>query len=169
MPAPTRRQGSRRSIQETPYSPEAEAATGPGRGSRRTSFHEDPAASCDRTSPTDASASEREQNAHRSPGRVAARWLLPFRSGSLGAGQRAPSDSATHQMRQRGSRLGRDHNDGEGAASGARLPAAASRRGCRANQTPCPNLTRAVFADLVRAAQAARHGPPRPKWFTPES
>src|ERR1035437_7582656 len=32
-----------------------------------------------------------------------------------------------------------------------------------------PNLTRAVFADLVRAAQAARHGPPRPKWFTPES
>src|ERR1019366_2233486 len=28
-----------------------------------------------------------------------------------------------------------------------------------------PNLTRAVFADLVRAAQAARHGPPRPKWF----
>ena len=37
-------------------------------------------------------------------------------------------------MRQRGPRLGRDHNDGEGAASGARLPAAGSRRGCRTNQ-----------------------------------
>jgi hypothetical protein len=48
-------------------------------------------------------------------------------------------------------------------------PAAPSRRGCRTNQTACTNLTMAVFADLVRAAQAAQAGPSRRKWFTPES
>jgi hypothetical protein len=63
-------------------------------------FHEDPAASCDRTSPTDASASE---------------------------------------------------------------------RGCRTNQTGCTNLTTGDFVELVRGAQAGRAGPPRRKWFTPES
>src|ERR1039458_534217 len=33
-----------------------------------------------------------------------------------------PQTAATHQMRQRGPRLGRDHNDGEGAASGSEVP-----------------------------------------------
>jgi hypothetical protein len=41
--------------------------------------------------------------------------------------------------------------------------------GCRTNQTRCTNRTMAVLADLVRTAQVARAGPPRPKWFTPES
>ena len=41
-------------------------------------------------------------------------------------------------------------------------------RGCRTNQTACTNLTMAVFADLVRAAQAARAGPSRTKWFNPK-
>ena len=41
-------------------------------------------------------------------------------------------------------------------------------RGCRTNQTACTNLTMAAFADLVRAAQSARAGPSRPKWFTPK-
>ena len=45
----------------------------------------------------------------------------------------------------------------------------ACRRGCRTNQTGCTNLTTADFADLVRAAQAGRAGPPRRKRFTPES
>jgi hypothetical protein len=42
-------------------------------------------------------------------------------------------------------------------------------RGCRTNQTGCTNLTTADFADVLRAAQAARAGPPQRKWFTPES
>jgi hypothetical protein len=42
-------------------------------------------------------------------------------------------------------------------------------RGCRTNQTGCTNLTTADFADVVRAAQAGRAGPPRRKRFTPES
>ena len=46
--------------------------------------------------------------------------------------------------------------------------ALASGGGCRTNQTACTNLTTPVFADLVRAAQAAREGPSRPKWFTPK-
>src|ERR1019366_9719253 len=40
--------------------------------------------------------------------------------------------------------------------------------GCRTNQTACTNLTMAEFADVVRAAQSARAGPSRPKWFTPK-
>ena len=47
--------------------------------------------------------------------------------------------------------------------------ACAMERGRRTNQTPCTNLTTAVFADLVRAAQAARGGPPRLKRLAPES
>jgi hypothetical protein len=58
----------------------------------------------------------------------ARRQLLVLRS------SRPVLAAGLHQMRQRGPRLGRDHNDGEGAASGARLPAAGSRRGCRTNQ-----------------------------------
>src|ERR1019366_5240292 len=54
----------------------------------------------------------------------------------------------------------------------ARLPgvrrASAPVRGCRTNQTACTNLTMAEFADVVRAAQSARTGPSRPKWFTPK-
>src|ERR1019366_8163218 len=45
---------------------------------------------------------------------------------------------------------------------------AALAGGGRTNQTACTNLTTPVFADLVRAAQAARAGPSRPKWFTPK-
>ncbi len=47
--------------------------------------------------------------------------------------------------------------------------ATASVRGSRTNQTPCTILTTAVFADLVRAAQSARAGPPRLKRLAPES
>ena len=46
---------------------------------------------------------------------------------------------------------------------------AGCRRGRRTNQTPCTNLTTAVFADLVTAAQSARAGPPRLKRLSPES
>src|ERR1035437_1519374 len=48
-------------------------------------------------------------------------------------------------------------------------PTAGLVGGCRTNQTGCTNLTTADFADPVRAAQAGRAGPPRRKWFTPES
>jgi hypothetical protein len=41
--------------------------------------------------------------------------------------------------------------------------------GCRTNKTRCTHRTTAGLADLVRTAQAARAGPHRPKWFTPES
>src|ERR1019366_8522993 len=55
------------------------------------------------------------------------------------------------------------------AWSGSVGVAAAFDGGCRTNQTGCTNLTTANFADLVRAAQVGRAGPPRRKWFTPES
>ena len=55
------------------------------------------------------------------------------------------------------------------AATGSRIESAGLARGCRTNQTGCTNLTTADFADLVRAAQAGRAGPPRRKRFTPES
>ncbi len=45
-------------------------------------FRREAAVSAAGSSQADAAAAEREQNSHRSPGRVAARSLLPFRSGS---------------------------------------------------------------------------------------
>jgi hypothetical protein len=48
-------------------------------------------------------------------------------------------------------------------------PAFAFHGGRRTNQTACMNCTTALFAGLVRAAQAARAGPPQPKRFSQES
>jgi len=45
----------------------------------------------------------------------------------------------------------------------------ARSRGCRTNQGRCTNDTTRFSADLVRAAQAAEAGPPRPKCFTADS
>lgn len=57
----------------------------------------------------------------------------------------------------------------DGAVRQGRRRAVAARRGCRTNQTGCPNLTTAVLADLVKTAQTAKAGLARPKWFTPKS
>ena len=51
----------------------------------------------------------------------------------------------------------------------ANAKTAARLGGRRTNQTPCTNLTTAVFADLVRAAQSTRASPPRLKRLAPES
>lgn len=48
-------------------------------------------------------------------------------------------------------------------------PAAPFHGGRRTNQTACMNYTTALFAGLMRAAQAGRAGPPQPKRFTPGS
>ena len=54
-------------------------------------------------------------------------------------------------------------------AKAHRTGAIAASRGCRINQTPCTNLTTAIFADLVRGAQPAEAGSPRPKCCAPKS
>jgi hypothetical protein len=87
------------------------------------------------------------------------------RDSGVGADIAAASD---HERRHLSTVL-RCRHPGEALGPAARLAAAPSTRGCRTNQTGCTNLTTADFADLVRAAQAGRAGPPRRKWFTPES
>ena len=62
-----------------------------------------------------------------------------------------------------------DRNRGQALVRRQQGPTPPWPRGCRTNQTGCTNLTTADFADVVRAAQAARAGPPQRKWFTPES
>jgi hypothetical protein len=91
--------------------------------------------------------------------------------------QTAASPARTRRTRGVAGRLLCRHCDGAPRAAGdhesdqpgGRRGVIAFRRGRRTNQAACMNYTTALFADLVRAAQATRAGPPQPKRFTQES